>query len=127
MIGALVAPAIFDAAATSAQAGLIAGVVFDRLNIAGLGLATVVLVLQRPFFGLVACLLGFVMALILLSQIWVTPQIESLREQSGGLLTTGTAQYREFWKWHGISNVIFFAEAIIVAIVLCLKFKENQS
>ena len=127
VVGALVAPTIFDATASSAQAGVVAGVVFDRLNIAGLGFAILILGLQRPFFGWLTGLLCFVILLILLSQIWVTPQIELLREQSGGVLTTGTAQYREFWKWHGISNVIFLAEAIIVAIVLCLKFKENQS
>ena len=126
-IGVLVAPAIFNAATTSAQAGLIAGLIFDRLNIAGLGLTVAVLGLQRPVFGLVAGLLGLVIVLILLSQLWITPQIELLRDQSGGILTIGTAEYRAFWKWHGVSNVIFFAEAIIVAVVLCLKFKENQS
>ncbi|MBT5031569.1 MAG: DUF4149 domain-containing protein [Proteobacteria bacterium] len=126
-VGALVAPAIFDAAASSAQAGVVAGAVFDRLNIAGFGFAILILGLQRPFFGWMTGLLGFVMLLILLSQMWVTPQIELLREQSGGILVIGTSEYRAFWKWHGISNVIFFAEAIIVTIVLCLNFKENQN
>jgi hypothetical protein len=42
-VAALFAPAIFDAAEISSQAGLIAGTVFERLNIAGIYFAITVL------------------------------------------------------------------------------------
>jgi hypothetical protein len=126
-VGALFAPAIFDAAETSSQAGLIAGTVFERLNIAGIYFAITVLCMQRPIAGLVGTLLGLIVLLIVVSQYVVTPKIELFRELSGRMPSSGTVEYQAFWKWHGISNLLFFTEAIIVAAVLCLKFKENQS
>jgi hypothetical protein len=126
-IGALVAPAIFDAAETSSQAGLIAGTVFERLNIAGVCFASLIICMQRPIVGLVAMLLGLVILLILVSQYVITPKIELLRDLSGWVFRTGSNEYQAFWKWHGISNLIFLVEAMLVTAVLCLKFKENQS
>ena len=126
-IGALVAPAIFDAAETSSQAGLIAGVVFERLNISGICFAAVIICVQRPIVGLATVLLGLVVLLILVSQYVITPKIELLRDLSGGVFRSGSSEYQAFWKWHGISNLLFLVEAIFVTAVLCLKFKENQN
>ena len=72
-------------------------------------------------------LLGLIVLLIVVSQYVVTPKIELFRELSGRMPSSGTVEYQAFWKWHGISNLLFFTKVIIVAAVLCLKFKENQS
>lgn len=126
-VGGLVAPAIFDAAESSSQAGLIAGIVFERLNIAGLCFAAAVCLIQRPVVGLVSALVGLIVVLVLVSQYVITPKIELIRDLSNGVLRSGSAEYQAFWKWHGISNLFFLTEAIIVTVVICLKFKESQS
>ncbi|MFA7594428.1 MAG: DUF4149 domain-containing protein [Thiohalobacteraceae bacterium] len=116
-VGLMVVPVLF-AELDRSTAGTIAGVLFHRLNYAGLVIGTLLLLRNRlgaARAGMPALLLVLMLGSILVSEFALAPQIAALRETG---LPAGSAEAARFGRLHGAAFVLYVINALFGLVLL---------
>ncbi len=141
-VGAVVAPALFEALPDRSQAGTVAGLIFARMG--ALGMATLLLLLVLRF-GLdrttpdtlsgrpavpptwVRWVLAISLALTATAHLYIRPWIADVRaeiQHAGGFAVADPALVRRFGELHGASSLLFLVAAIL-ALILVLRLRDQ--
>ncbi|MCB1917730.1 MAG: DUF4149 domain-containing protein [Rhodocyclaceae bacterium] len=116
-VGYLVAPTLFALLDDRREAGRIAGWLFERVHLLGLGCAALLLVMlavRRRSAVVRERLLAVVAAMLVLSlmlQFWIQPTMHGLKlagEVAGGAFAT----------WHGVSSGLYLLQSLLAAVLV---------
>lgn len=118
-IGYVVVPVLFAGLRDRAQAGEIAGQLFDLISYMGIVCACVILLTQawlaarravsRKFLGAIVAML----LVTLLAQFIVVPQMLSIQQQAVGGLVPGTPLHMQFTNWHHVATALFVVNSVL--------------
>lgn len=128
MAGYGVAPLLFQNL-PQAQAGILAGILFDAVNYGGIAVMILLLLCGRTppaAYGrnkrsLSRILLGTALLLLSFSQLFLTPVIKALR--SGGHHWLSDALGGSFAMWHGLSSSVYLLVSLVAVWILARLFR----
>ncbi|MCB1896551.1 MAG: DUF4149 domain-containing protein [Rhodocyclaceae bacterium] len=116
-VGYLVAPTLFALVDDRREAGRIAGWLFERVNLLGLGCAgllVTLLVARRSAAVFREWLLFVVAAMLALSlalQFWIQPTMQALK-------LAGEAASAAFAMWHGVSSGLYLLQSLLAGVLV---------
>ncbi|MCB1927799.1 MAG: DUF4149 domain-containing protein [Rhodocyclaceae bacterium] len=116
-VGYLVAPTLFALLDDRREAGRIAGWMFERVNLLGLGCAALLvalLVARRRAAVTREFLLVVVVAMLALSlvlQFWIQPTMQALK-------LAGEAAGAAFATWHGVSSGLYLLQSLLAVVLV---------
>lgn len=141
VIGAIVAPSAFEVLPQQQMsgrllAGALIGDVLRRFQLVSYGAGVVLLVAltamkligpRPPSFGLRAALIGGMLAVAVVSGVWVTGRLNRLQQQIGApasTLSESDPRRAEFGRLHGLSTTLMLINMIGGLVLLYWEARE---
>jgi hypothetical protein len=124
VVGFLVAPTLFNVLGDRALAGELAGKIFSHTSAMGLicgGLLLLAMVTRSPGAALRSWRAGVLVAMIaitLVGEFVLAPQMQALKLAAGGAITPDLPQYAEFGRLHGISSTLFLVNSLLGLVLV---------
>lgn len=132
-VGYLAVPVLFHAQPDKQLAGMLAGVMFERLGYVGLVCGGYLLLhrlagigkvaLREPVFLAIAAM--FLISLTI--QFGIQPLMTGLKAQALPLDVMNSAFASQFKAWHGVSSILYLLESLIGAWLIVKILGKNTT
>lgn len=132
-VGYLAVPVLFHSQPDRQLAGILAGVMFERLGYVGIVCGGYLLLhrlsgsgkaaLREPLFRLIATML----VITLVIQFGIQPLMAGLKTQALPLEVMDSAFAGQFRMWHGVSSILYLLESLLGAWLAAKTFGSRPS
>lgn len=109
--GFVVAPTLFSILDDRALAGTIAGAIFTHMSYIGLVCGSLLLLAGwRTYRPIIRWVIGAMLALVLVNQFVLQPEMAALRATG---IDEGTPSHMQFARLHGVSSILFLLTSVL--------------